>query len=160
MVKGAGEAKKKKRFELFLELRSGLWNGEAKGVAKRLVGFASRLRPRPAALSALDSDPDAKKLWEHAMYFEKHHETMDYPEYRRKGWPIGSGSVESACGQFGDRVKHARMRPHAEGGRRPSRGEGGDPRGRRPLGQEVARADPGAGSGAVLHGSIRGLTGM
>ena len=49
------------------------------------------------------------------MYFEKHHDTMDYPEYRKKGWPIGSGSVESACGQFGDRVKHARMRPHAEG---------------------------------------------
>ena len=44
------------------------------------------------------------------MYFEKHHETMDYPTYRAKGWPIGSGSVESACGQFGDRVKHARMR--------------------------------------------------
>ena len=31
------------------------------------------------------------------MYFEKHHETMDYPTYRAKGWPIGSGSVESAC---------------------------------------------------------------
>ena len=44
------------------------------------------------------------------MYFEKHADTMDYPEYRAKGWPIGSGSVESACGQFGDRVKHARMR--------------------------------------------------
>ena len=110
VVKGAGEAKKKKRFEFFLDLRSELWNGEAKGVAKRLVGFASRLRPRPDTLSELDSDPDAKKLWEHAMYFEKHHETMDYPTYRANGWPIGSGSVESACGQFGDRVKHARMR--------------------------------------------------
>ncbi|HUT23798.1 MAG TPA: hypothetical protein VM492_05600 [Sumerlaeia bacterium] len=129
-------------------------------MAKRLVGFASRLRPRPDALSELDSDPDAKKLWEHAMYFEKHHETMDYPEYRKKGWPIGSGSVESACGQFGDRVKHARMRPHAEAGRRPSRGEGGDPLGRRPLGEDVARADPGAGPGAVHHSRIRELTEM
>ncbi len=44
------------------------------------------------------------------MYFEKHADTMDYPEYRAKGWPTGSGSVESACGQFGGRVKHARMR--------------------------------------------------
>ena len=35
---------------------------------------------------------------------------MDYPTYREHGWPIGSGSVESACGQFGDRIKHARMR--------------------------------------------------
>ncbi len=110
VVKGAGEAKKKRRFAFFLELRSGMWNGEAKGLAKRLAGFASRRAPRPETLTELDSDPDAKKLWEHAMYFEKHWDTMDYPTYRAKGWPIGSGSVESACGQFGDRVKHARMR--------------------------------------------------
>jgi hypothetical protein len=110
VVKGAGDAMKKRRFEFFLDLRSDLWNGEAKGVAKRLVGFASRRAARPEVLSELDSDPDAKKLWEHAMYFEKHQDTMDYPEYRKNGWPIGSGSVESACGQFGDRVKHARMR--------------------------------------------------
>ena len=24
---------------------------------------------------------------------------MDYPAYRAKGWPIGSGSVEAACKQ-------------------------------------------------------------
>jgi hypothetical protein len=110
VVKGAGEAKKKRRFSLFLELRSALREGDAKGVAKRLVRLASRRAPRPETLTELGSDPDAKKLWEHAMYFEKHHETMDYPTYRAKGWPIGSGAVESACGQFGDRVKHARMR--------------------------------------------------
>ena len=110
VVKGAGEAKKKRRFKFFLELRSALWNGEAKGLAKRFVRFASRRAPRPETLSELDHDPDAKKLWEHACYFEKHADTMDYPEYIAKGWPIGSGSVESACGQFGDRVKHARMR--------------------------------------------------
>ena len=109
-VKGAGEARKKARFRFFVELRSALREGEAKGVAKRLARFASRLRPRPEKLTELDSNPDAKTLWEHAMYFEKHHETMDYPEYRLRGWPIGSGAVESACGQFGDRVKHARMR--------------------------------------------------
>ena len=44
------------------------------------------------------------------MYFEKFGDTMNYPEYRAKGWPIGSGSVESACGRIGERVKHARMR--------------------------------------------------
>ena len=110
VIKGAGDAKKKKRFEFFLDLRSKLWNGEAKGIAKRIGRFGSRLAPRPTTLTELDANPDAKKLWEHAMYFEKHAETMNYPEYRAKGWPIGSGAVESACGQFGDRVKHARMR--------------------------------------------------
>ena len=110
VVKGAGEARKKKRFEFFLNLRSELWNGEAKGLTKRLARFASRLAPRPTTLTELNANPDARKLWEHAMYFEKHTETMNYPEYRAKGWPIGSGAVESACGQFGNRVKHARMR--------------------------------------------------
>ena len=30
---------------------------------------------------------------------------MNYPEYRRRGWPIGSGVVESAVKQFNKRVK-------------------------------------------------------
>jgi hypothetical protein len=32
---------RKRRFEFFLDLRSGLWNGEAKGVAKRLAWIFS-----------------------------------------------------------------------------------------------------------------------
>lgn len=38
-------------------------------------------------------------------YFEKHRHHMDYPTYRRKGWPIGSGVTESAVKQFNKRVK-------------------------------------------------------
>ena len=30
---------------------------------------------------------------------------MDYPTFRRKGWPIGSGVTESAVNQFNKRVK-------------------------------------------------------
>jgi hypothetical protein len=30
-------------------------------------------------------------------YFRNHVERMDYPEYQRRGWQIGSGSIESAC---------------------------------------------------------------
>jgi hypothetical protein len=30
-------------------------------------------------------------------YFRNHVHRMDYPEYLRRGWQIGSGSVESAC---------------------------------------------------------------
>lgn len=30
-------------------------------------------------------------------YFSNHVHRMDYPEYLRRGWQIGSGSVESAC---------------------------------------------------------------
>ena len=44
------------------------------------------------------------------MYLEEHSGAMDYPRYRAKSWPVGSGTAESACGQTGERVKHARMR--------------------------------------------------
>ena len=33
-------------------------------------------------------------------YFETHRHHMDYPTFRRKGWPIGSGVTESAVKQF------------------------------------------------------------
>jgi hypothetical protein len=41
---------------------------------------------------------------------------MDYPDYRAKGWDIGSGPVEAGCKVLGGRVKGAGMRwgePHA-----------------------------------------------
>jgi hypothetical protein len=88
----------------------------AEGQARRkvrpaLTGVeAGKLAPRPAKLAELPSRPEAKALWGHVLYFEKWKGTMDYPEYPKKGWPVASSSVESACGQTGDRVKHARMR--------------------------------------------------
>ena len=33
------------------------------------------------------------------VYFENQVHRMDYPRYREKGWPIGSGPVEAACKQ-------------------------------------------------------------
>jgi hypothetical protein len=36
---------------------------------------------------------------------------MDYPEYQRRGWQIGSGPVESACKTvIGQRMKGGGMR--------------------------------------------------
>ena len=40
------------------------------------------------------------------VYFENQSHRMDYPTYRAKGWPIGSGSVEAACKQ----VVNARLK--------------------------------------------------
>lgn len=40
------------------------------------------------------------------VYFENQVHRMDYPAYRAKGWPIGSGSVEAACKQ----VVNARLK--------------------------------------------------
>ena len=38
-------------------------------------------------------------------YFSRHKAHMNYPEFKRNGWPIGSGGVEGAVKQFNKRVK-------------------------------------------------------
>jgi hypothetical protein len=40
--------------------------------------------------------PEQAELSDALAYLEKRTPLMDYPEYQRQGWPIGSGSVESA----------------------------------------------------------------
>ena len=49
------------------------------------------------------------------FYIEKYRDHMDYPEYRRRGWPIGSGHAESLAGQVGMRMKAANKRWTKEG---------------------------------------------
>ncbi len=110
IVCGEGEAAAKARAVTRHELKALLWGGKVDEVIAELAREAAKLAPRPAKLAELSSRPEAKALWSHVLYFEKWKGTMDYPEYRKKGWPIASSSVESACGQMGDRVKHARMR--------------------------------------------------
>jgi hypothetical protein len=43
-------------------------------------------------------------------YFTANEHRTDYPEYRRRGWDIGSGPVEAECKVLGGRLKHAGMR--------------------------------------------------
>jgi hypothetical protein len=38
-------------------------------------------------------------------FFERNKQHMNYPEYRRRGWPIGSGNTEAGVKQFNKRVK-------------------------------------------------------
>lgn len=110
IVCGEGEAAAQARAVTRHGLKALLWDGKVDEVIAELAREAGKLAPRPAKLAKLSSRPEAKALWGHVFYFEKWKVTMDYPEYRRNGWPIASSSVESACGQMGDRVKHARMR--------------------------------------------------
>lgn len=106
----AGPTDKRRKGRLFQSLRDDLWHGRTERLKRRLRGHARRRSRRPDRVADLPQGSDEKRLWEHAIYFEKFGDTMNYPEYRRRGWPIGSGSVESACGRIGERVKHARMR--------------------------------------------------
>jgi hypothetical protein len=52
-----------------------------------LLRLAARL---PAHLA------EAEGVREHLNYLQKRAAQMDYPHFRKQGWPIGSGSVESA----------------------------------------------------------------
>ncbi len=56
------------------------------------------------------------KYQETLGYLENHQHKMDYPDYLRQGWYIGSGPVESACKTVvGQRLKLAGMRWGEEG---------------------------------------------
>ncbi len=68
-----------------------------------------------ADLRAMDVSPHSELVREAhrelLVYFENQVHRMDYPRYRSKGWPIGSGPVEAACKQVvNQRLKGTGMR--------------------------------------------------
>jgi hypothetical protein len=67
------------------------------------------IKKKAEALGAVrESDPlghPRRVLWENLGYVQRHQGQMDYPRYRAKGWPIGSGVVESGVKLFNKRVK-------------------------------------------------------
>jgi len=84
------------------QLKDALWDGQLDQVIATLKTHAERLGP----LQACDGpDHPRRVLTNNVDYFETHHYHMDYPTFRRKGWPIGSGVTESAVKQFNKRVK-------------------------------------------------------
>ena len=110
IIKGEGAANERQRRRYWHGLKDRLWRGRLDDLLRVLSQEAESRVPRPQHLSDLEQNQAAHTLWTHIFYIEKNRGTMDYPTYRRKGWPMGSGVAESACGQFGDRVKHNRMR--------------------------------------------------
>jgi hypothetical protein len=79
-----------------------LWNGRVEVVLARLREAAEKL----GAPQAEDGQEHPRRiLARNVNYFEVHGKHMNYPEYRRKGWPIGSGNTEAGVKQFNKRVK-------------------------------------------------------
>jgi hypothetical protein len=87
---------------LAASLKEALWNGDRDGVIATLQVHAQRWGPPQASDGP---DHPRRVLANNVGYFEKHRHQMDYPAYRAKGWPIGSGVTESAVKQFNKRVK-------------------------------------------------------
>lgn len=73
-----------------------LWDGEVEKVIAALHSEADKPRGQAAA--------------DEIHYFETNRDRMRYDLYRKQGYPIGSGTVESACKRLiGARLKQAGM---------------------------------------------------
>ena len=84
------------------QLKEALWHGQLDQVIAMLKEHAQRLGPPQPSDGR---DHPRRVLANNVSYFETHRHHMDYPTFRRKGWPIGSGVTESAVKQFNKRVK-------------------------------------------------------
>jgi len=79
-----------------------LWEGQIDPLLVRL----RELSAGAGEPSAADGPGHPREvLRTNVGYFEKHRGHTDYPRYRAKGWPIGSGITESGVKLFGKRVK-------------------------------------------------------
>ncbi len=87
---------------LAAELIEHLWEGRTQALIDRMKEHADRAGP-PQPTDAADHARPV--LSRNIGYFERHRHHMNYPEYRRHGWPIASGITESGVKRFGKRVK-------------------------------------------------------
>lgn len=79
-----------------------LWDGKVADVISHLKHCSQELgKPRKQD----GRDHPRRTLAQNVGYFEKNQSHMNYPEYRAKGWPIGSGNTEAGVKQFNKRVK-------------------------------------------------------
>ena len=81
-----------------------LWQGRCDLVIRQIARHSRRLGAPPK--SAPDNDP-RRVLANNLGYFRANRAGIDYPAFRKNGWPLGSGIVESAIKQLGKRVKGA-----------------------------------------------------
>jgi hypothetical protein len=70
-----------------------LWHGQEK---KSLCPMATLAKPHEHVGEIVEGEQ---------AYFQRHAHRMNYREIVRRGWPIGSGAVKSAC-----RQKHCRFK--------------------------------------------------
>ena len=89
-----------------------LWNGKTEPLLAKL-GELSAQAGEPLEGDALGHP--RKVLAQCVGYFQKHEAHMDYPAYRAKGWPIGSGITESGVKLYGKRVKGTEQFWNVEG---------------------------------------------
>jgi len=80
-----------------------LWDGEVDPIILELQRL-SALRGKPTE-DDMEGSPRRILHRDANSYFPNNKDAMNYPAFRAKGWPIGSGVVESAVKQFAIRLK-------------------------------------------------------
>ena len=79
-----------------------LWKGQLTGLIAEIAHLSRRAgKPPPRA-----PETDRRRILANNLhYFKTNRAGMDYPRFRKNGWPIGSGIIESTVKQVGKRLK-------------------------------------------------------
>ena len=84
------------------KLEGWLYRGKIKQLLAHLQSEAGKLGPPEEG----DGEHHPRRIVQRTVgYVQKNQDHMKYPEYRAKGWPIGSGNTEAGVKQFNKRVK-------------------------------------------------------
>jgi len=90
-----------------------IWQGQVDRVIADLDAHQECLGLPPKDAS----ESDAREIVRRArVYYRNHRERMNYPEYRRRGYPLTSSIMESTVKQVGQRVKGTEKFWSGEGG--------------------------------------------
>jgi hypothetical protein len=82
-----------------------LYEGRIDPLLDELKAERARLGPANEGAEADPPTHPREALRKTIGYIEGNRHHMDYPSYRGRGWPIGSGVIESGVKQLGQRVK-------------------------------------------------------
>jgi hypothetical protein len=86
------------------------WAEQSKGILYEQGGAALVTHLQAVALPPRASAAVREELRKLIGYFEKNRHRTDYPQYRARGWDIGSGPTEAGCKVIGERLKGSGMR--------------------------------------------------
>ena len=90
-----------------------IWQGRVEDVISELIAYGAKLGPPPPGAK---SDDPRQVVRASRVYYENHETRMNYPEYRRQGFPLTSSLMESTVKQVGRRVKGSEKYWSSHGG--------------------------------------------
>ena len=79
-----------------------IWKGQVDDVIDELIAYGTKFGEPPPDVSR---DDPREVIRRSRVYYENHAERMDYPSYRRQGFPLTSSLMESTVKQVSRRVK-------------------------------------------------------